>query len=121
VVIGIGLNLHVSPELAGHIDQPASGLVQVSNELPERNALLAALLTELAEALPVFAEQGFKAMLAEWERNHVYHGKQVTLVAPDGSQITGVARGVNEGGELCLMTAQGERVVSIGELRLRGK
>ena len=121
VVIGIGLNLQVSPELAGRIDQPASGLAQVCNELPERNALLAALLTELADALPVFAEQGFKAMLAEWEKNHVYHGKQVTLVAPDGSQVTGVVRGVNEGGELCLMTAQGERVVSIGELRLRGE
>lgn len=116
VVIGIGLNCALPRSLTRQIDQPASALDEVCREMPTRNQLLAAVLRELACVLREFAQGGFAASRAEWERYHIHRDKPVQLHMADGSAVSGIARGVSELGELCLETAQGVRYFNSGEL-----
>jgi BirA family biotin operon repressor/biotin-[acetyl-CoA-carboxylase] ligase len=87
--------------------------------MPGRNQLLAVLLQELAVVLRQFGQNGFSELRNEWERYHIHQNKPVQLQMPDGSVMSGVARGVNDGGELCLETAQGIRHFNSGEVRVR--
>jgi BirA family biotin operon repressor/biotin-[acetyl-CoA-carboxylase] ligase len=121
VVIGIGMNQSLTGEMAGRIEQPASSLLQVADELPERNRLFAVLLAELESILETFSLHGFAPMRAEWEQNHRYHGKQARLIATDGTSIVGVVSGVTDSGELRFITGQGEQIFNTGELSLRSE
>jgi BirA family biotin operon repressor/biotin-[acetyl-CoA-carboxylase] ligase len=116
VVIGIGLNCTLPDNLAQQIGQPASALDEICATVPERNRLLAALLRELAAVLRQFERNGFAAVRDEWQRCHYHQDKPVRLHMPDGSMVSGIARGVSESGELCLETAQGVRCFNSGEV-----
>lgn len=119
VVIGVGLNLRLPQAVVQRIDQPVSDLAGAVAGMPERNALLAVLLQELADMLDEFARLGFASLRAEWERYHVYQNRQVKMLLPDGSQTVGVVRGVTEEGALQVETAQGMQVFNAGEISLR--
>lgn len=116
VVIGVGINYHLPFELATRIDQAASALDQLGIAIPARNPLFAAILCQLVLALDQFTQHGFAPFRAEWESHHAYQNQAVTLNLPDGSQCQGMARGVNDTGELCIETAQGIRVWHSGEI-----
>jgi BirA family biotin operon repressor/biotin-[acetyl-CoA-carboxylase] ligase len=116
VVIGIGLNCSLPLLLQQVITQPAAALDQICVTAPSRNQLLAVLLQELAQVLDEFSQTGFTILRAEWERYHVQQNFPVQLNMPDGSCIGGIARGVSEGGELRLETAQGIRQFNSGEV-----
>jgi BirA family biotin operon repressor/biotin-[acetyl-CoA-carboxylase] ligase len=119
VVIGIGLNCSLPLKLSRAIAQPAAALDRVCAMPPDRDHLLAALLQELAAVLDEFASSGFAALRIEWERYHVQQDRPVELQMPDGSRIVGIARGVSEGGELRLETAEGMRQFNSGEVGVR--
>lgn len=119
VVIGIGLNCTLPASLVPQIGQPASALDEICAEMSTRNQLLAVLLQELALVLQQFGRDGFSALRSEWERYHIHQNKTVQLQMPDGSAVSGVARGVNGSGELCLETAQGMRHFNSGEVQGR--
>jgi len=116
VVIGIGLNYALPDSLAQRIDQPASALDEVCAAMPTRSQLLAAVLQELAVVLRQFANDGFASLRNEWERYHAYQNQSIHLQMPDGSTVSGVARGISDSGELCLDTAQGPRRFNSGEV-----
>jgi BirA family biotin operon repressor/biotin-[acetyl-CoA-carboxylase] ligase len=119
VVIGIGLNCFLPDDLSRRIDQPASALDEVCAKMPTRNQLLAVLLQELAAVLQQFGQSGFSALRNEWEQYHSNQDRPVQLHMPDGSVVSGVARGVSDSGELCLETAQGMRRFNSGEVGVR--
>lgn len=119
VVIGIGLNFTLPANLLRQIDQPAGALDEACAVMPARNQLLAVLLQELARVLQQFAQDGFAALRDEWERYHIHQNKPIMLQMPDGSTVSGVARGVSDSGELCLETAQGVRRFNSGEVGVR--
>lgn len=119
VVIGIGINCTLPLALAQVITQPAVALERVSRAMPGRNQLLAVLLLELAQVLDEFSRAGFTALRAEWEQYHAYQNLPVQLQMPDGSIVSGIARGVSEGGELRLETEQGMRQFNSGEVGVR--
>ena len=116
VVIGIGLNCTLPSGIEQAISQPATALDQLSAVPPTRNQLLAAVLQELARVLDEFSTSGFAALRSEWERYHAQQNLPVQLHMPDGSCIRGIARGVSDGGELRLETAQGIRQFNSGEV-----
>jgi len=116
VVIGIGLNCALPPNMARQIDQPVSALDEICRNMPTRNQLLAAVLRELACVLREFSQDGFAAWRAEWERYHIHRDKPVQLRMADGSAVSGIARGVSNSGELCLETAQGMQRFNSGEV-----
>lgn len=117
VVVGIGLNLRL-PRM--EVGQAVSALEQIAPAMPERNRVLAALLCSLADVLEDFAAQGFAPLRTEWEQRHVFHQRQVRLFAADGTEISGIVRGVNDEGCLLLETESGMQVIHSGELSLRG-
>lgn len=116
VVIGIGLNCTLPAGLVRQIDQSAGALDEVCRNMPARNQLLAAVLQELAGVLREFAQAGFIALRDEWQRYHIHQDKPVRLQLPDGSTISGIARGVSDSGELCVETAQGMQRFNSGEV-----
>ena len=119
VVIGIGLNCSLPLMIAQAITQPAAAIDQVCAIPPTRNQLLATVLQELALVLDEFARSGFATLRAEWERYHAQQNLPVHLQMPDGSTISGIARGVSDNGELRLETAQGIRQFNSGEVGVR--
>lgn len=119
VVIGIGLNCHLPESLAQRIDQPACALDELCAEMPERNCLLALLLQEQATVLRQFERGGFAPLRDEWERRHIHQDKAISLHLADGSEVSGIARGVGDGGELRLETAPGMRSFNSGEVGVR--
>ncbi len=116
VIIGVGINYSLPTELSTRINQAASALDQLGIPLPARTPLFATILQQLVLALDQFTQHGFAPFRAEWESHHIYQNQMITLNLPDGSQCQGIARGVNDAGELCLETAQGMRAWHSGEI-----
>ncbi len=119
VVIGIGLNCTLPDNLLPRIDQAACALNEICATLPTRNQLLAVLLRELAPVLQQFAHSGFVPFRGEWQRYHAHQDRPVILQLADGRAVNGIARGVDEGGRLCLETGSGLQCFNSGEIGAR--
>lgn len=118
-VIGIGLNVRLSEPTRARIGQPAADLADACGAPPDRNRLLAVLLTELGRVLEAFAREGFPPLRADWQRSHAHQDRRVTLSLPDGTQQSGRAVGVAEDGALLLETRAQTRRFHSGEITLR--
>lgn len=116
VVIGIGINCTLPFKLEQVITQPAVALDQLCAAPPQRNQLLSVLLQELAQILDVFSRAGFASLRADWQAHHAFQDRSINLQMPDGSTVSGIARGVSDSGELLLETAQGIRAFNSGEV-----
>ncbi|GGX99340.1 biotin--[acetyl-CoA-carboxylase] ligase [Vogesella alkaliphila] len=114
VVIGIGLNV-ASP---GEVDQPVANLADAGCKVG-RNALLAALLNQLAEVLAQFDRDGFAAFRDEWHQLAAFIGQPVRLSFSHGEPADGVAVGVDDSGALLVDGTAGRRVFHVGEVSLR--
>jgi len=116
-VIGVGLNLLMPDELEQRIGRPAAGAPWLANM--DRDALMAALLDALAAGMAQFAQAGFGAFCARWNRLHAWQGNPVQVVDRDVVQHEGVAAGVDESGALLLDTAHGRVAIVAGDVSLR--
>ena len=119
VVIGIGLNLKLSDYVESQIDQAFTDLHAITSSVPERNQLLASLLTELVSVLKEFSHQGFLPFKKEWVHHHNLDNKPIILHLPDGSKQEGVVHGIADNGSLQLQTSLGRRCFGNGEIMLR--
>ncbi|MBI4807732.1 MAG: biotin--[acetyl-CoA-carboxylase] ligase [Nitrosomonadales bacterium] len=119
VVIGIGLNLTVPEALRERIEQPVSDLASLDMPQAERNRVLAVSLKHLAVVLRGFGHGGFAPLREEWEQRHVFQGRTVKMLMPDGSHVVGAVLGVTDDGVLRLLTGQGEQLFNAGEVSLR--
>lgn len=119
VVIGVGVNCSVPPYLHARIDQPACGLDEVCSDVPSRNQLMAALLTDLVDTMHDFERGGLALLRDEWERYHIHQNGQVSLNLPSGEVASGMARGINDMGELCVEDKRGMRYFNSGEIVTR--
>ena len=113
LVIGVGINLQLSHQDAGSIEQPWSVVEGVS-----RNRLAAALISELVTVLEKFSQQGFEPFQAPWARLDAHFGQEVRLIANDRETV-GISRGVDASGNLLLDTAEGKKTFNAGEVSLR--
>jgi BirA family biotin operon repressor/biotin-[acetyl-CoA-carboxylase] ligase len=118
-VIGIGLNVRLSPQTLEHIDQAAVDLATLSEAPVDRNRLLAELLREMHGILERFSEEGFAPFREEWESRHAYHDRPVRLIQPGGGELQGMVRGVDADGTLLLNRHGVIERVRAGEMRLR--
>lgn len=118
-VIGIGVNIRLTQALRRHIDQAATDLESACGRVVDRNAVLAGILTELDSVLEAFERHGFAPLRAEWQRNHAWEGRQVTIHLPDGRRERGVARGVDDDGALQVAVRGSLRRYHSGEVSLR--
>ena len=114
VVIGIGLNW----QTPGEVDQPVASVAD-SGVKVGRNALLAALLNQLAQVLAQFDREGFAAFRAEWHSLAAYLQQPVRLHFSHNEPVDGVLSGVDDSGALLVETATGPKVFHVGEVSLR--
>lgn len=119
VVIGIGMNVKLSPTTKKYIDQAFIDLFSITGQPINRNLLLAVLLSELASVLHEFNHSGFTDLRNEWINYHAYDGHLMSLMFPDGSIKEGIPVGVEFDGSLRLKLASGEiQSFNSGELML---
>jgi BirA family biotin operon repressor/biotin-[acetyl-CoA-carboxylase] ligase len=123
VVIGVGINVRLSPAVDARIDQAAADLATIlkKDDKPavDRNRLLALLLGEFNRVLLEFERAGFQAFRDDWQRRHVHQGCAVRLTLSGGVSESGVARGIGADGSLLLETARGVRPFHSGDVSLR--
>lgn len=117
-VIGIGLNLAPPPQPETLDTLPAS-LDEALPARPDRHALLAALLAELAPRLDRFAAAGFVAQRADWQALHAWQDRPVQLLRDGRVEVEGVCRGADADGALLVDTAAGLQRCLSGDLSLR--
>ncbi|RYE98002.1 MAG: biotin--[acetyl-CoA-carboxylase] ligase, partial [Oxalobacteraceae bacterium] len=118
-IVGIGLNLALPDELEARIGRPVAAVPWLARM--DRDALMAALLDGLAQALQAFAATGFAAFSTRWNLLHAYQGQPVTIVDRGDVLHEGLAAGVDDGGRLLLDTEEGRIAIVAGDVSLRVK
>ncbi len=123
VVVGIGLNIDVSAELARQVSLagglPPVGLRELAPDAElSRNRLATRLINEMHAVLTGFGRSGFDAFADEWRRYDWLADRPV--IAQIGRQaLSGTARGIaNDGALLIDSNGKLQRLVS-GEVSLR--
>jgi BirA family biotin operon repressor/biotin-[acetyl-CoA-carboxylase] ligase len=119
VVAGIGVNVAMPTGVGNAIDQPWVDLRTILGpDRISRNRLAAQVLNEIVLTWVQFEREGFQGISKAWQRFDVIAGKPVDLHLPTGT-VTGIARGVDDSGALCLATATGIKRYLAGEISLR--
>jgi BirA family biotin operon repressor/biotin-[acetyl-CoA-carboxylase] ligase len=120
VVVGIGLNVNLDPgQLPKDLLMPASSLSHESGQDIARLPLLWAMLQAI-ESRYMSLRMG-ESPQAEWQERLVTLGRQVT-VSQAGSEVEGVAEGVDANGALLVRLASGDlKTVVAGDVTLRAR
>ena len=116
VVIGIGVNVNM--QKADEVDQQWTSVQLETGAAADRNALVAQVGLQLQCYLDRHKASGFAALQEEWERNHAWQGRAVSLIAGVNC-VDGVVLGVDRQGALRLSVDGVEKAYSGGELSLR--
>lgn len=117
VVIGIGINVNMQTD-ASAIDRPWTSMLLSAGLRQDRNHLVSRLNSFLAAYLSKQNEFGFASLLDEWEREHLWQGRQVVLSA-GAEPVHGQVLGIHADGALRLLVKGIEQRYSGGELSLR--
>jgi BirA family biotin operon repressor/biotin-[acetyl-CoA-carboxylase] ligase len=116
VVLGVGINVNM--QMTDEVDQQWTSMRLESGKVFDRNQLVAELGMMLQAYLSRHQVDGFSAIQAEWEQNHLWQGRPVSLIA-GVNQIDGEVLGIDNQGALRLKVDGAEKVFSGGELSLR--
>lgn len=116
VVIGIGVNVNMI--VASDVDQAWTSARLETGCTINRNTLIIALSRSLEMYLSRHEALGFAPIRAEWELNHLWQGREVSLMAGT-HQVDGTVLGIDQQGAIRLNVAGQEKTFSGGELSLR--
>lgn len=116
VVIGVGVNVNM--RATQEVDQLWTSLRLEVGTLSNRNELVGKLSQNIQAYLAAHQASGFEVFRAEWERNHLWQGCAVSLLAGTEA-VEGVVLGIDSQGALRLQVGNDEKVFSGGELSLR--
>ena len=118
MIIGIGINVRLDDTVR---DAVAAAVIDLCSAgwAGERNALLAAILMELAPTLERFAREGFQPFRAAWLARHALQQRNVTVWSSGHEIAAGKAIDIDGDGALLLQTPTGVRRFVSGELTLR--
>lgn len=121
VIIGIGINVALGASLLQTIGGnavPPIDLVTVGLRQPSRNALAAALVSQVIPALVAFEKDGLRPFVEEWRVADALHGRQVDVHTIEGV-ARGLARGIDLHGALVVETPHGVRRFISGDVSVR--
>lgn len=105
MVIGLGLNYALPKSVSAKIPQPVTCLQQLMPTLPDRNHLIGRLTDHILSTLNIFTYRGLADFLPQWSKYDALHNSPIHILTEQG-QITAVACGINEQGELRYMHNQ---------------
>jgi BirA family biotin operon repressor/biotin-[acetyl-CoA-carboxylase] ligase len=83
-----------------------------------RSQLLALVLNNIVPLLDSFEQRGFNSYRQRWQQLDSFFGQSVQLEWGE-QRVIGRAQGVDDSGAYCVMTEQGQRRFSGGEVSLR--
>jgi BirA family biotin operon repressor/biotin-[acetyl-CoA-carboxylase] ligase len=116
-VIGIGVNLAWSPELAGR----ATGDLKTIGPAPDRDAFARDLVVSFDRELDRWRQFGLAPILARWLAAAHPVGSPLAVHGADGSRVAGTFDGIESDGALRLRLADGTvRVIHAGDVSLEG-
>ena len=116
VVIGVGINVNM--QVTEEVDQSWTSMRLEAGRALDRNQVVTSLNQQLSTYLNDHSEHGFAGFKEEWEANHLWQGKPVTLLSGNGA-IEGIVVGVDSVGALRLSIGGQVQTFSGGELSLR--
>ncbi len=116
VVLGIGINANM--QSAEEVDQQWTSIQLETGRSVDRNHLVAHLSQALQAYLERHRDSGFSVIRDEWEQNHLWQDKAVSLIA-GVNQVDGIVLGIDDQGALRLDVNGVEKTYSGGELSLR--
>ncbi len=120
VVLGVGLNVnqaHFSPD----ISHKTTSLLLETGRRMDRIELLAGLLGRLERRYDRLAEVDAPRYIEQYEERLAYLDERITLrLGSSGQTISGMLRGISEGGALRLETAEGMAILHAGEVTTSG-
>lgn len=121
VVIGVGLNVALTPEDRAQIEAsgaPVAAVADACPTAPSRNFIAGAIIGELLGMLVDFERQGFSACREAWTSLDVLRDRPAQVVM-DGTVVCGTARGVDAQGALRLERDGRLQTFVSGEVSLR--
>lgn len=116
VVLGVGINVNM--QMTDEVDQQWTSMRLETGKVFDRNQMVAVLSEKLQGYLHRHQVEGFSAIQSEWEQNHLWQGRAVSLIA-GVKQIDGEVLGIDKQGALRLKVDGVEKSFSGGELSLR--
>jgi BirA family biotin operon repressor/biotin-[acetyl-CoA-carboxylase] ligase len=119
-VVGIGLNLRLTPALREQAGQPASDLASLTQDAPpDRNRVAATLIAALIDGLQQFERDGFAGFVDEYARHDLLKDQPLQLSGALGS-FEGAGAGVDARGALQVRAQDGSlRRVDSAEVTVR--
>ncbi|HEV2679795.1 MAG TPA: biotin--[acetyl-CoA-carboxylase] ligase [Rhodanobacter sp.] len=106
-VIGIGLNLRLTPALHEQAGQPACDLATLAGGTPpDRNRVAAALIVALVDGLRQFERDGFAGFVDDYARHDLLRDQPLQLSGTLGT-FDGIGAGVDARGALQVRMADG--------------
>jgi BirA family biotin operon repressor/biotin-[acetyl-CoA-carboxylase] ligase len=119
IVIGIGINVH-NEEFPEEIRQTAASLLQACGRRFHRADLIEAFLEEFERVYAIYLEtEDMTGLRKEYERLLANIGRQVQVLDPK-EPFEGKAMGITKRGELVVDTWESRKLVSSGEVSVRG-
>ena len=118
-IIGVGINLKLSKNQLAKIDQPAIGINQCIDDEVDSNQFLGVIIKDLTEVLAKFESNSFESFKDEWQSYDAFQDQSISITSSNSSIISGKERGVNDTGSLEVITEDGIKTFSSGEVTIR--
>lgn len=119
IVVGIGINIH-NQEFPKEIAHMASSLELEFGIGVARERVTELVLLAFEHYYKQFLkEEDLSLLMEEYQQMSANKGRKVTVLDPAG-QYEGTARGITKSGELIVDTQDGTKLVSSGEVSVRG-
>ena len=119
IVVGIGINVH-NEEFPEEIAKTASSLLLECGHRIHRASLIEAFLEEFERLHAVYLEtEDMSGLQKEYDSLLVNRGRQVRVLDPK-EPFEGKAMGITKKGELIVDTWESRKLVSSGEVSVRG-
>lgn len=119
IVVGIGINVH-NEEFPEEIAKTASSLLLECGHRIHRASLIEAFLEEFERLYAIYLEtEDMSGLQKEYDSLLVNRGRQVRVLDPK-EPFEGKAMGITKKGELIVDTWESRKLVSSGEVSVRG-
>lgn len=117
LVIGIGMNIHLSEAVRAALPEGVADLAAAGGSVP-RSVLAGRVLSSVVAFVSGFDERGFEPFRQPFDLRHHFHGESCRILQGE-TTVTGTVAGVSATGGLLLDTGAGRQEFHGGEVSLR--
>jgi len=118
VVIGVGINNRLSPDITLKIEQEVTDLFSILGYQPSRNRLAGILINNIFALLDGYPREGFHSRIEDWRALDCTRGRKAILRLP-GKEVSGRVIDIDEEGNLIISVRGKRKKFSSGDLSLK--